>query len=50
MTDGDYDGAVQAEQRALAARKQAEQLAAGASNVPPRKTPEAATAPLPTRR
>ena len=39
ITDGDYDGAVQAEQRADAARKQAEQLAAGAQTRPPSNDP-----------
>ena len=39
ITDGDYDGAVQAEQRAKQARQEADQVAARTPSAAPRPTP-----------
>jgi hypothetical protein len=49
ITEGDYDGAVQAEQRAKEARQQADQVAARTPSPPPPATPETSTAPGLTR-
>ncbi len=45
IADGDYDGAVQAEQHANAARKQADELAARAPNIPSATTRDAVPMP-----